>query len=122
MSLPAPSSQLVPSHSLHRRPKAAKGFLRLPRLPEVPGRSHGPREAQGGLGSEREQEGVRQGEGSKESKASEPAKGLQRLPKLAEAPGRSQGPGRPREALGVRGSKRRQGGEGSKGSKAPVSD
>ena len=63
-------------------PKAGKGFWRLPRLPEAPGRSQGTRETQGARGARRW--------GSKENKAPESevprllkaSKGSQRLPEV----------------------------------------
>ena len=109
--------------------KNSQGCQRLPRLPEAPGRSQGPREAQRGSGlrgSKREWEGARGVRGSKGSKAPEsdwrpkPAEGFQRLPRIAEAPGRSQGP---KEVPGGSGGKEEQEGargiEGEQGKQGP---
>ena len=51
--------------------EGSKGFLRPQEGPRRPGRFQEPREAQGGSGGEREQEGVREVRGSKGSKAAE---------------------------------------------------
>ena len=123
-------SKLSKTPQSDQRLKVAKGFWRLPRLPEAPGRSQGPREAHRARGSEREWEGARGSErgwgeqGEQCPWVSLKTQGCRRLSKAPKAawgsrkvPGAQEGSGA-REQGGARGSE----GSGSKGSNAPESD
>ena len=95
-------------------PKAADCFQRLTRLPEVPGSSQGPREAQGWgkAGGQRGARGIRPMSLTKDPKLQKVFKGSQGFLRPQGGP-RSQG------RLRVWGARRSKNGEGSEGNKTP---